>query len=116
MTTRSSTPKHEVVHTDGLIVLGGVSRTEATAFARAMNKGSKVKRFSVRRVRKTFICETCADPTTNPEDDYGEHVCNNCQQNKAEAAYERHCEDFHDGGCTRFKSLQDQQIEARRFK
>lgn len=40
----------------------------------------------------------------------------NEKQNAAEAAYERHCEDFHDGGCTRFNSLQQQQIDALRFK
>ncbi len=52
MTTRKSTPKHEVYHWDGLVVLSGVSRTEATKFARCMNSGSKKKRFAVRRVRK----------------------------------------------------------------
>lgn len=61
-------------------------------------------------------CERCDCVTTNPENDYGEYVCDDCTQNAAEAAYERHCEDFHDGGCTSFNSLQHQQIEARRFK
>ena len=42
--------------------------------------------------------------------------CHSCADNAAEAAYERHCEDFHDGGSTQFKSLQQQQIEARRLK
>ena len=40
----------------------------------------------------------------------------NEKQNAAEAAYERHCEDFHDGGCTRFISLEQQQADARRLK
>lgn len=50
MTTRKSTPKFEIVHDSGAIALTGVSRTEATQIARAMNKDSKVKRLSVRPV------------------------------------------------------------------
>lgn len=42
--------------------------------------------------------------------------CHPCADNAAEAAYERHCEDFHDGGCTRFNSLEQQQEAARRLK
>lgn len=61
-------------------------------------------------------CETCADLTDNAPDDYDEIHCDNCLQNAAETAYERHCEDFHDGGCTRFNSLRDQQIEAMKVK
>lgn len=62
------------------------------------------------------LCERCDCSTSNPENDYGEFICDNCEQNAAEAAYERHCEDFHDGGCTRFISLAQQQAEARKFK
>ena len=61
-----------------------------------------------------FKCERCGDPTSNPEDDYCEHVCDNCEQNAAEAAYERQCERFYGGDGP--KSLQQQQIEARRLK
>jgi hypothetical protein len=61
-------------------------------------------------------CDCCEKATSNPENEYGEIICDNCLQNKAEAAWERHCEDFHDGGSTKFVSLQQQQIEARRFK
>jgi hypothetical protein len=61
-------------------------------------------------------CDKCDGVTANLENDYGEFICDDCAQNAAEAAYERHCEDFHDGGCTRFNSLLDQQIEARRLK
>jgi hypothetical protein len=50
------------------------------------------------------------------ENEYGEFICDDCEQNKAEAAYERFCEDFHDGGATQFKTLQQQQIEAKRMK
>jgi hypothetical protein len=42
--------------------------------------------------------------------------CHSCADNAAEAAWERHCEDFHDGGCTRFNSLLDQQREAQKLK
>lgn len=64
-------------------------------------------------------CERCQYPV-NPvkcrENDYGEFICEDCEQNAAEAAYERFCSDFHDGGNTSFKTLQQQQIEARRLK
>lgn len=46
----------------------------------------------------------------------GEVWCHSCADNAAEDAYERFCADFHDGGNTSFKSLQQQQIEARRLK
>lgn len=61
-------------------------------------------------------CEHCDAPTANPENEYGEFVCDDCAFNRAEAAYERHCEDFHDGAAMQFKTLQQQQIEARRLK
>lgn len=63
-----------------------------------------------------FSCEECGTMTANVENDYGEHVCDNCEQNAAERAWERHCEDFHDGGSTRFVSLLDQQVAAMRIK
>lgn len=63
-----------------------------------------------------MTCERCDGPCANPENEYGEFICDNCEQNAAEAAYERYCEDFHDGGATQFKGLQQQQIEARRLK
>lgn len=66
--------------------------------------------------RSANLCDKCDVPTANPEDCYGEFICDDCGQNAAEAAYERFCEAFHDGGDTSFKSLQQQQIEARRFK
>lgn len=61
-------------------------------------------------------CVRCGHETINPENDYGEFVCDSCEDNAAEAAWERHCEDFHDGGSAQFKTLQQQQIEARRLK
>lgn len=63
-----------------------------------------------------FRCDICDEPTNNAEDDYGEHVCNACLENRNERAYERLCEDYHDGDSTSFKSLRDQQIEALKLK
>jgi hypothetical protein len=51
MATRNSTPKYEVYHTDGCVILSGVSKTEATQIARAMNRGSKRKNIAVRPVK-----------------------------------------------------------------
>lgn len=51
--TRKSTPKFEAYHESSrVVVLTGVSRTEATNFARAMNKGSKRKYVAVRPVKR----------------------------------------------------------------
>lgn len=51
--TRKSTPKHEVIdYRSGVVALSGVSKTEAAEIARAMNKGSKVKRFQVRPAKR----------------------------------------------------------------
>jgi ribosomal protein L37AE/L43A len=65
---------------------------------------------------ETHICDKCGELTGAPENEYGEYICDDCEQNAAEAAYERHCEDFHDGGATQFISLQEQQAAARRLK
>lgn len=56
------------------------------------------------------LCYTCMSPTSNSPDDYDEIVCDNCKQNAAETAWERHCEDFHDGGSTRFNPLRGEKI------
>lgn len=56
----------------------------------------------------TFICDVCNEPTTNPEDDYCEHVCDSCLDNRAERAWERHCTSDYD--------LRQQQTSAQRFK
>ncbi len=62
------------------------------------------------------LCERCDHPTASPENEYGEFICDDCAQNDAEAAYERHTANFHDGGCTSLNSLQHQQIEAQKLK
>jgi len=61
-------------------------------------------------------CDECDAQTTNQENEYGEFICGNCEQNKAERDWERYCEAFHDGGSAQFVTLQQRQIEARRFK
>jgi hypothetical protein len=43
-------------------------------------------------------------------------LIDNYRSNEAEAAWERMCEDFHDGGNTSFVSLRDRQIEAMKLK
>ena len=56
-----------------------------------------------------FTCDACDGDTFNAENEYGEHVCDDCLQNAAELAWERHCN-------SEYTSLQQQQIEARRLK
>lgn len=48
-------------------------------------------------------CDKCDTPTANPENDYGEFVCNGCAQNTAEAAYERHQESLMSGDKPTFR-------------
>lgn len=62
------------------------------------------------------LCECCETPTKLYVDEIDAYLCDNCAQNLAEAAWERYVEDFHDGGSTRFKSLEQQQAEARKLK
>lgn len=59
------------------------------------------------------FCIKCDCETDSPENDYGEFICDDCEQNAAEAAYERQCESFYGGGHC---SLAQQQADARRFK
>jgi len=34
-----------------------------------------------------WVCDECnGTTTTNPENEFGEHVCDNCKQNRAERA------------------------------
>lgn len=56
----------------------------------------------------THPCERCSAPTLAAENEYGEFVCEDCEQNAAEAAWERHCEDFHDGGSTTWAMIEAQ--------
>lgn len=65
-------------------------------------------------IRSANLCDICDAPTAEPEDSYGEFVCTECQQNRAEAAYERLCSDFHGGSGP--LPLRDQQIQAMKFK
>lgn len=64
-------------------------------------------------------CDRC-DSLMHPgavEDDYGEFVCAECDQAAAERAYERMCEDFHDGSCMSFPDGERKRMEeARKLK
>jgi hypothetical protein len=48
---------------------------------------------------ETFDTDLSIEEANNAD----EVICDNCLQNAAESAYERLCEDFHDGGSTRFQ-------------
>jgi len=43
-------------------------------------------------------CDKCGDSTSNPENDFGEFVCDDCEQSAAERAWDRFCENFYGGG------------------
>ena len=60
-----------------------------------------------------FTCDACGDQTTNPEDDYCEHVCDTCLDNRNERAWERHCTSAFGGSDG---DLRQQQINALKFK
>lgn len=62
------------------------------------------------------LCEECGTMTANPENDYGEHICDSCLDNAAEREGMRQYEDFHDGGSVKFKPLIQLQIEAMKLK
>lgn len=48
-------------------------------------------------------CDKCDTPTANPENDYGEFVCADCEQNAAEAAYDHHNESLMSGDTPTFR-------------
>jgi DNA-directed RNA polymerase subunit RPC12/RpoP len=70
---------------------------------------------------RNVSCDTCGklfkgDYTDQELEAADEVICPDCEMNRAENAWERHCEDFHDGGCTRFNSLEEQMAAARKLK
>jgi hypothetical protein len=69
----------------------------------------------VAEMKNLCTCDDCGIEAEDATND-GDSLCEDCVQNRAEAAWERHCEDFHDGGSTRFISLEQQQADARRLK
>ena len=64
----------------------------------------------------THPCQKCNCPCDSPEDEYGEFICQECINNAAEAAHERHMAAFHDGGAIAWKTLLQQEQEARKLK
>ncbi len=39
-------------------------------------------------------CDKCDTPTANAKNEYGEFVCDDCLDNAAERAWERHCTNY----------------------
>jgi len=71
--------------------------------------------------RPQYRCERCERGVREDERYYvesaDEYWCEDCIQNKAEADYERMCENFHDGGCTSFPDGERKRMEeARKLK
>lgn len=64
------------------------------------------------------FCERCEATACLTEDDFGTILCAGCAQSAAEAAWERLCEDFHDGGSTAPwpDTERHRQEEARKLK
>lgn len=56
-------------------------------------------------------CDRCEQDCFNPENEFGEHICEDCEQNAAERAWERHCTDY-EGPLP----LIEQQRQALKFK
>lgn len=65
-------------------------------------------------IRSANLCERCDAPTDNPENDYGEVICPDCEQNANERAWERFCENFHGGSDP--LTIREKQIAAWRLK
>jgi len=65
-------------------------------------------------IRSANLCDRCDAPTANRENDYGEFICDDCEQNAAERAWDRHCESFYGGDGP--LPLREQLIQARRLK
>lgn len=59
-------------------------------------------------------CSKCEQPTTADENEYGEFICEDCEQEATEVAWDRQCGRFY-GGEGPFP-LRDLQIEARKLK
>jgi hypothetical protein len=59
-------------------------------------------------------CECFVSAAKVSENEFGEFICDDCEQNANEAAWER--VSFHDGGATSFLSIRDRQAEARKLK
>lgn len=63
---------------------------------------------------RTHTCDRCDAPCSEPEDEFGEFLCSDCEQNIAERGWERFCSDFY-GGDQPF-TLREQLEAARKLK
>lgn len=61
-----------------------------------------------------FTCETCDGNTLNVENEYGEHICDDCEQNAAERGWESFCSDFYGGSDP--LTIREKQVAAWRLK
>jgi hypothetical protein len=59
-------------------------------------------------------CERCDTPTANPENDYGEFVCDSCLENEAERAWDRHNESLMSGDTPTFRETYLASYEQKR--
>jgi hypothetical protein len=59
-------------------------------------------------------CDKCGELTGAPENEYGEFICEDCEQSAAERAWERFCENFHGGSDP--LTIREKQIAAWRIK
>jgi Zn finger protein HypA/HybF involved in hydrogenase expression len=58
-------------------------------------------------------CERCNGSTINAENEYGEFICEDCEQNANERAWERLCDRIYGGS---FVGVSEIQEAARRLK
>jgi hypothetical protein len=59
-------------------------------------------------------CTTCRQPTLSGENEYGEFICDSCEQNRAEQSWERYCEAYYGGDFP--LPLSFQQFQAQKLK
>lgn len=59
-------------------------------------------------------CETCDSDFHVAENEFGEFICENCEQNAAERAWDRFCDKFYGGSDP--LTIREQSIHARRLK
>lgn len=59
-------------------------------------------------------CDCCEQEAASYENEYAEFICSECDQNRQERAWDRHCEVFYGGGGP--LPLIEQQRQALKFK
>ena len=60
-------------------------------------------------------CEKCNAATRNDANEFGEFICDDCEQNANERAWDRFCSDFYGGADP--LTIREKQVDAwRKFK